>query len=45
MNNAIISNIPQSLKNGKAQEYFRYERHPPPAASHMLFQVFEGQKI
>lgn len=45
MNYAIISNISQSLKDGKAQEDFRYERHPSPAASHVLFQVFEGQKI
>jgi hypothetical protein len=45
MDDAIISNVSQSLKNGKAQEYFRYERHPSPAASHVLFQVFEGQKI
>lgn len=25
MNDSIISNISQSLKNGEAQEYFRYE--------------------
>lgn len=42
MNDLIVSNISKSLKDGEAEKDFRYEGHPSPTASHVLFQVFKG---